>query len=77
VLVYLSNDQNWAIDELISESSSGNAKEVSLIKLSVSVNQSTAVESKDSLVLFIIRNMTVSRDSKLTEVCSLLSGKSV
>jgi hypothetical protein len=77
VLACLSNGQNWAMDELTSESSSGDAKEVSLTKLSASADQSTAVESKDSLVSFIIRNMTVPRDSKLAEVCSLLSGKIV
>ena len=75
VLACLSNGQNWAMDELTSESSSGNAKEVSLTKLSILTDQSTTIESKDFLVLFIIYNIIILKDSKLIKVYLLLFRK--
>jgi hypothetical protein len=77
VLASLSNDPNWRLRKLTSESSSGVAEEVASTKLTASADQSAAVDFRVSLVSSIICNMIVPKEFKSAEVCSLSSGKMV
>ena len=77
MLASLSNGQNRGVDKRTSESSSGDAEEVASTKSTASADQSTAVESTDSLVSFIISNMIAPKEFKSAEVCSSSSGKRV
>ena len=77
VLASLSNELNWRLGKLTSESSSGIAKEVASTKLTASADQSASVECSDSLVSSIISNIIVPKEFKSAEVCSSLSGKRV
>jgi hypothetical protein len=77
VLVSLSNDLNWKLGKLASESSSGVAEEVASRRLTASADQSTGVDFRVFLVLSIISNMIVPKEFKSAEVCSLSSGKMV
>jgi len=77
VLAGLSNGQNRGGDNLTSESSSGEAKEVASIKSTASMDQSTVVDSRVFLVSFIICNIIVPKEFKSADVCSSSSGKRV
>ena len=55
----------------------GGVEAVTLIKSSVSADHFTSVESRDSSVSFIIRNMTATREFRLADVWSSLSGMCV
>jgi hypothetical protein len=76
VLVSLSNDPNWRLRKLIFESSSSVVEEVASTKLTASADQSTAVDFRVSLVLFIIYNIIMPKEFKSAEMC-LLFGKMV
>jgi hypothetical protein len=77
VLASLSNDPNWRLGKLTSESSSGVAKAVASTKLTASADQDTAGDFRVSLVSSIIYNMIVPKAFKSAEVCSSLSGNKV
>jgi hypothetical protein len=75
MLASLSNGQSRGADKRTSESSSGDAEEVATTKSTASADQSVVVESRDSLVSFIISNIIAPKEFKSAEVCSSSSGK--